>query len=297
MPIRRSYGRKIDTYDPRDQRLHVGAAAPVPIPDFYSLCYELGGLASMGTDHMPPPYDQGHTSSCVGNGVAGLYDYVHHKQGFPVTGPAVTPPGADPSVAELVAKPTPNNPVVTHSFLNPSRLAIYYGARQREGSTGSDDGAEIRDGIQAVVKDGAAPETLWPFDPAKVTVKPSPNYYQEARQHQALNYTRVSQADYYIGHTLAILGLPIVFGMDVFEEFESDEVAKTGMVPMPAIGAQAIGGHCMVIVARDAKRDLYGVRNSWGPDWGLHGYCWIPRPYLLNNQLASDAWTIVTEEA
>ena len=146
---------------------------------------------------------------------------------------------------------------------------------------------------------GAAPESLWPFDLTKITTKPSPAYYAAAIKHEALNYTRVSQADYYIGHCLEILGLPVVFGTDVFPSFESDAVAKTGMVPMPTqaeVDAGAIGGHCMVIVARDAKRDLYGVRNSWG-SWGLGGYCWIPRPYLLNAQLASDFWTIVKESA
>lgn len=288
MPIRRAYGRKVDSYNPADQRLHVGAEAPVPIPDFWALCAELGGTPAMGTAHMPPVYDQLNTSSCVGNGTAGLFDYVHHKQGFPIAGAEADDPDGEVANVSIV-----DGIKVLHSFLYPSRLGIYYGAREIEGDTGGDDGAEIRDGVQTVVKQGAGPESIWPFNPARVTNRPSAAYYAAAIKHEALNYTRVSQADYYIGHCLSILGLPIVFGATVFDSFESDAVAKTGMVPMPGVDEEVAGGHCMVIVARDAKRDLYGVRNSWGKDWGIKGYCWIPRAYLLNGALASDFWTLI----
>lgn len=262
MPIRRTYGRIPDRYDPSDQRMHVGAAKPVPLVDFWSLAAELGGTPAMGTAHMPPVYDQGPVSSCTGNGTAALDDFTRHK--------------------------------LTGRFLTPSRLAIYYGAREREQATQEDGGAMIADAIQTVVKQGAAPESLWPYSPSMVLVKPSIDYYTEAAKHEVDNWSRVSQADYYIGHCLQILGLPVVFGIDLFPAFESDAVAATGMVPMPAKHATPIGGHCMVIVARDAKRGLYGVRNSWGVDWGIKGYCWMPRPYVLS-QLASDFWAILHE--
>ena len=107
MPIRRSYGRRPDTYDPRDQRLHVGAEAPVPLSDFWSLCYELGGLASMGTEHMPPIYDQSsRLQLCRQRHRRHLFDYVHHKQGFPLPKmPDVVPEGAAPSSAESRTPP------------------------------------------------------------------------------------------------------------------------------------------------------------------------------------------------
>jgi C1A family cysteine protease len=272
MPINRTYGRIKDKYNPSDQRMRVGAEAPVPLSMFVSLALELTSTADHNAypkpgDHMPPVYDQGRASSCVGNGTSAVDDFTRHKQGLP--------------------------------FLSPSRLAIYYGAREIEGATAGDDGAEIRDGITTVATNGAGPETLWPYDITQITVKPSDAYYTEAKKHEAINYARVAQADYYIGHCLEILGLPIVFGTSLYQEFESDAVARTGMVPMPSADEvqndESVGGHCMVIVARDARRDLYGVRNSWGIDWGLKGYCWMPRPYLLNSVLASDFWSIIKE--
>ena len=49
----------------------------------------------------------------------------------------------------------------------PSRLFIYYNERVIEGTVGSDAGAQIRDGIKVVAKQGVPPETDWPYDIAK----------------------------------------------------------------------------------------------------------------------------------
>lgn len=35
------------------------------------------------------------------------------------------------------------------------------------------------------------------------------------------------------------------------------------------------GGHCIVIVGYDDASSAWLVRNSWGPGWGMNGYCWF----------------------
>jgi hypothetical protein len=35
------------------------------------------------------------------------------------------------------------------------------------------------------------------------------------------------------------------------------------------------GGHQMCVDGYDSLRDLLHVRNSWGTDWGVGGWCWI----------------------
>ncbi len=44
-----------------------------------------------------------------------------------------------------------------------SRLFIYYNERVMEGTVREDASAMIHDGIKTLVKQGAAPETAWPY--------------------------------------------------------------------------------------------------------------------------------------
>jgi len=36
-----------------------------------------------------------------------------------------------------------------------------------------------------------------------------------------------------------------------------------------------VGYHCIAIVGYDRKNNAWLIRNSWGLDWGMKGYCWI----------------------
>lgn len=87
-------------------------------------------------------------------------------------------------------------------------------------------------------------------------------------------------------------GYPFVFGFSVYESFESQAVAQTGIVPMPSPNEQLLGGHAVLAVGYDDEQGRFIVRNSWGKDWGMEGYFTIKYDYLLNDNLADDFWTI-----
>ena len=89
-------------------------------------------------------------------------------------------------------------------------------------------------------------------------------------------------------------GFPFVFGFTVFPSFESDEVAGNGEVPMPGAGEQTLGGHAVMAVGYDDQKQAFIVRNSWGPTWGLGGYCYMPYAYLLDDNLSDNFWVIRT---
>ena len=76
--------------------------------------------------------------------------------------------------------------------------------------------------------------------------------------------------------------------------FESQQVAQTGVVPMPAASEQVLGGHAVVAVGYDDSQQRFIVRNSWGTTWGQQGYFTMPYAYLtqLHPALSSDYWTI-----
>jgi C1A family cysteine protease len=110
-----------------------------------------------------------------------------------------------------------------------------------------------------------------------------------------LVYRRVTQRLHQMQACLA-QGFPFVFGFTVYDSFESEEVAKTGDVPLPPRGETVLGGHAVLAVGYDDDIQRFHVRNSWGKGWGKEGYCTMPYGYLSDPQLASDFWAIYTVE-
>jgi len=173
----------------------------------------------------------------------------------------------------------------------PSRLFIYYNERVMEGTVSIDHGAQIRDGIKSVAKQGVCPEKDWPYDISKFAMRPPPADYREALQSRAVGYSRLVQNANLLKGCLAS-GFPFVFGFTVYESFESQAVAPSGVVPMPSSGEQVVGGHAVLAVGYDDSTQRFIVRNSWNTNWGMAGYCTMPYAYVRDPNLADDLWTI-----
>jgi C1A family cysteine protease len=250
------YGWKKDQLDHRDRIVKL--SVPATLPTSFSL-----------QQFSPPIYDQEQCGSCTGNGVARIVDMERAIQGLP--------------------------------FITPSRLFIYYNERVIEGTVGQDAGAEVRDGIKVVAGWGTPAEIEWPYTinaqqvPELLYNKPWPKVYQHALKFKALTYSRVPQTAIGIKTVIASLGRPIVFGFSVFEAFESDQVAATGIVPMPGPNDTPIGGHCVCAIGYDDATEYFLCANSWNASWGQAGYFQMPYAYLLNPNLASDLWVIQSE--
>jgi C1A family cysteine protease len=178
-------------------------------------------------------------------------------------------------------------------FIKLSELFVYFNERDFEGDIGEDGGAQIRDGIKLIAKFGVCQEALWPFDETKWKNRPTMEAFQDGLNHRALSYKRVAVTQSDFEHALAS-GFPIVMGITVFESFESDEVARSGMVPMPNQETeQCMGGHAVLAVGYDRIKRLVKVRNSWGPDWGDHGYFYLPYDFVFGG-LVDDCWTVTS---
>ena len=87
-------------------------------------------------------------------------------------------------------------------------------------------------------------------------------------------------------------GFPFVFGFTVYESFESERVAETGVVPMPKRTERSVGGHAVLAIGYDDAKKTFVVRNSWGTAWGMKGYFTMPYAYLEDRSLSDDFWTI-----
>jgi C1A family cysteine protease len=168
-----------------------------------------------------------------------------------------------------------------------------------EHTVAQDAGAQIRDGIKSVVKQGVPPESEWPYSEnlSVVISKPNSQAYTDALQHTVISYHRISArtSPAFLNLMKACLadGYPFAFGFTVYSAFEGAEVAKTGILKMPNKQKESIvGGHAVLAVGYDDKKKAILVRNSWGTGWGLKGYFWMPYAYISDSKLASDFWTI-----
>lgn len=209
----------------------------------------------------PPVYDQGDLGSCTANALAGAYQFDEIKEQKP-------------------------------GEWAPSRLFIYYNERLIEGTVNSDAGAEIRDGIKSLIQYGVCAESLWGYNIAKFKNKPNTTCYKRAlpariSQYLSLDNTQPEQLKACLAG-----GLPFVLGFTVYESFESQAVADTGIMPMPAANESVLGGHAVLCVGYDNAKDWYIVRNSWGPDWGAQGYFYMPAAFLTSASFCSDLWCI-----
>jgi C1A family cysteine protease len=210
---------------------------------------------------LPEVFDQGHLGSCTANAVAAAVEYNAKLD------------GSDPGLL--------------------SRLWIYYYERKLEGApTDQDTGAFGRDGFKVCQKLGVPLESDWPYDITKFSDPPPSSLDAEAEQHHISNYRSVPRN---LDSMKALLSnrQTIAFGFSVYESFESQQVAQSGIVPLPSRNERVLGGHEVLLVGYLKDETNYGlVRNSWGAGWGLQGYFMMPWAYILDEHLASDLRTI-----
>ena len=212
----------------------------------------------------PPVFDQGTLGSCTANAIGNAYRFDLLKQRGP------------------------------RSFV-PSRLFIYYNERVIEGTVDADAGAQLRDGIKTLARQGVCAEATWPYEIERFRDKPPTAAFREGLKHQALIYQRLTQDAWQMKGCLAS-GFPFVFGFAVYESFETPAVARTGKMPMPGPGERQIGGHAVLAVGYNDRTQAFIVMNSWSTAWGDAGYFTMPYAYLTNPSLAADIWTVRTVE-
>src|SRR5271166_294130 len=162
-----------------------------------------------------PVLDQGQLGSCTANATAGAISFIEPK------------------------------------FLG-SRLFMYYNGRAAEGTVLEDSGCQLRDVVKQVNKLGVCPESEWTYNVNAFAIKPGPHRYLDARKDLLQQYLSINQD---LSHMRACLaaGFPFIFGFTVYESFESDLVASTGIVPMPGPDESVIGGHAVMCMGYDDK--------------------------------------------
>lgn len=208
----------------------------------------------------PVVYDQDKLGSSTGQAISGLVHFILNK----------------------------NNP---HKVVQPSALFIYYHGRVIENSINEDAGIEIRNGIKGLMKLGICPEHYCPHVISKFKKKPAKLAYRNIVSHNFDKYLKINQTEHDLKSCLND-GYPFVFGMGVYDSFETNDVAINGIVPLPSIQERLLGGYAVCCVGYDDESKQFIIRASRGSDWGIEGHFMLPYDYILNANLAADFWTI-----
>lgn len=213
------------------------------------------------TPQCPAVYDQGQIGSCTGNSAAGFAEFLMMKL----------------KLGEFV----------------PSRLAIYWWNRLQDGTTQSDDGSTLAHAMNSLVKFGVPHESLWPYSDQgnQFAVKPSKPVWSDGYWHSIDKGLQIGDGNLAAMKSCLAQGYPFIFGFVVYESFESDAVANTGIMPMPKPGEQVVGGHAVCAVGYNDATQMVKVRNSWGAGWGMSGYFEMPYAFISDPNQASDFWT------
>ena len=218
-----------------------------------------------------PVEDQGALGSCTAQAVVGLAEFMQRRAGI--------------------------------RHVDGSRLFVYKVTRKLLGWTG-DTGGYLRSAMKAVAAFGIPPEEHWPYVIEHFDDEPTAFLYSFAQSYQFLEYTRIdarglSNEDLLnrIREVLAS-GLGVVFGFSVYSSLTS-----AADVPYPDQNDRLQGGHAVMAVGYDDDHQLPDgtscpsliIRNSWGRDWGVGGYGFLPYRYVTDG-LARDFWTALKTE-
>jgi len=208
----------------------------------------------------PGVVDQGGLGSCTANAIGTAHYFAQKKQ-------------------------------ASSKAFQPSRLFIYYNEREMIGTVDWDSGAYNRDGFKSIGKQGVCPESRWKYKISDFREKPTKACYEDALEHQAVEYRRVSQRLSQMKGCLAD-GFPFVFGFSVYESFETEKVWSSGDVQFPDDGESVLGGHAVLAVGYDNASQRFLFQNSYGKSWGDEGYGTIPYSFLTDPGLSSDFWMV-----
>jgi hypothetical protein len=201
-------------------------------------------------------------NSCVANAMAGAYEYLAKRE--------------------------------LGESTDVSRLFIYYNARYYEDCCDDDCGSQMEKAIEGLIEYGACAEDLWPNDEDNITSEPDSDAYEQAGNF-CITESEYIETDLDLWKHKLAEGYPIAFALNTFNSFDEATTNK-GRVPMPRKSdniRKTHGWHAMLCVGYSDPDERFIVRNSWGPEWGQDGYCYIPYSYVIHDNFnGHDSWVI-----
>jgi phospholipase C len=161
---------------------------------------------------------------------------------------------------------------------------IYAKTRTLDGTFPQDSGASLADEFMALQNFGICPEPFMPYtgNPAEA-IEPKSDAAAFPFRIQPIQVDRQSE----VLKSVLASKKTISIGFMVYESFEAPD--SKGFVKLPNVSNEKFfGGHAVLLCGYENANSCWIVRNQWGNQWGVGGYCYMPFGYETH---WTEAWT------
>lgn len=206
--------------------------------------------------------DQGEEGACTGFGLAAVINFLQWKNnGFQLKGLETVSP-----------------------------RMLYHMARLYDEWPGEDyEGSSCRGAMKGWHRHGVCTDRSWPYRDKKgniVFVQPKDGWDQDAASRPLGAYYRIEKKSLSDLQS-AILEVGAIYASaNVHKGWFLKKTKAPVVIPFDA---KDVGGHAFALVGY--TEDGFIVQNSWGPDWGYHGFAILSYEDWIRN--GTDAWVAV----
>ncbi len=159
---------------------------------------------------------------------------------------------------------------------------VYWKAKQID-AWPNEEGTSIRYAMKVLNRVGVPTEKAWPYNDINFG-KPQKWAPLVAKWALIDSYWRISNL---VDLKAALTDGPVPIGVPCFYEIFFTGV--DGIVDYPDNPNAMYGGHAVCAVGYDDNTGLVKFKNSWGYNWGQHGYGYFPYKYI--EEFLWDAWS------
>jgi C1A family cysteine protease len=177
------------------------------------------------------------------------------------------------------------------SFRDPAHLfsPSYLYNQRRAVDCATQRGMSFPNGLELLQERGIAPLTT--FSAADPCTQPPPEALAAAQEYRIASfaplYMHAGEAD--IMALRGLLAREEVFAIMVRVHTGFYRVTPSApVVNVPESGESYYGRHALLVIGYDDALGAFRVANSWGADWGAHGYAYVSYDYVL--QESEEGW-------
>ena len=206
--------------------------------------------------------DQGHEGACTGFGLAAAVNFLQWR----------------------------NNEYVDSGLKVVSPRMLYHMAQLYDEWAGEDyDGSSCRGAMKGWHHHGVCSDATWPYRDPKGNIKfisPKPKWEQEAAKLPLGAYYRIDiQSINDLQSAICEVGA-VYCSACVHDGWY---IGKKNKPVIIQCDSEIVGGHAFALIGYTA--DGFIVQNSWGQDWGFHGFAILSYEDWVRN--GTDAWVAV----